>query len=54
MKINIISKTLLTAAVLAGFTQINAQQKSPGINISLMDKTVSPRDDFSNLLTVPG
>jgi putative endopeptidase len=46
MKINIISKTLLTALVLTGVSQINAQQKTPGINTSLMDKSVSPKDDF--------
>ncbi|MES2410699.1 MAG: M13 family metallopeptidase [Bacteroidota bacterium] len=46
MKFTILSKTLLTAAVFIGVVQINAQQKTPGINLSLMDKTVSPKNDF--------
>ncbi len=50
MKINIISKSVLTAMVLAGFTQVNAQQKTPGINTSLMDKTISPKNDFFNFV----
>ncbi len=50
MKINIISKSVLTAMVLAGFTQVNAQQKTPGINTTLMDKTVSPKNDFFNFV----
>jgi putative endopeptidase len=50
MKINSISKSVLTALVLAGFTQVNAQQKTPGINTSLMDKTVSPKNDFFNFV----
>jgi putative endopeptidase len=42
----IISKTLLTACVLTAAVQINAQQKTPGINTALMDKSVSPKDNF--------
>ena len=40
------SKTLVTALVISSAFQINAQQKSPGINTSLMDKSVSPKNDF--------
>jgi putative endopeptidase len=40
------SKTLLTACVLTTALQINAQQKTTGINTSLMDKSVSPKDNF--------
>ncbi|MES2748740.1 MAG: M13 family metallopeptidase [Bacteroidota bacterium] len=29
-----------------GFYQLNAQQKTPGINLDLMDRTVKPGDDF--------
>jgi putative endopeptidase len=46
MKFNSISKTLLTACVLTSAFQINAQQKTTGINTTLMDKTVSPKDNF--------
>ncbi|TBX71350.1 M13 family peptidase [Flavobacterium silvisoli] len=46
MKINAISKTLLAALVLAGVSESNAQKKTPGIDTSLMDKTVSPSTDF--------
>ena len=46
MKFTILSKTLLIVAVFTGAIQINAQQKTPGINLSLMDKTVSPKNDF--------
>ena len=46
MKFTIFSKTLLTAAIFTSAFQINAQQKTPGINLSLMDKTVSPKNDF--------
>lgn len=40
------SKVLLTACVLTAAIQSNAQQKAPGINTSLMDKSVSPKDNF--------
>jgi len=46
MKLIITSKALLTACVLASAFQVNAQQKTPGINTSLMDKSVSPKDNF--------
>ena len=46
MKFSTLSKTLLTAAVFTSAFQINAQQKTPGINLSLMDKMVSPKNDF--------
>jgi predicted metalloendopeptidase len=42
----IISKTVLTACALTAAFQVNAQQKTPGINTSLMDKNVSPKDNF--------
>ena len=42
----IISKTLLTACAFTAALQVNAQQKAPGINTSLMDKSVSPKDNF--------
>ena len=41
----IISKSLLTAFAFTAAFQINAQQKT-GINTSLMDKSVSPKDNF--------
>ena len=34
------------AASLFALNQINAQQKNPGINLDLMDKSVKPGDDF--------
>jgi putative endopeptidase len=34
------------AASLFALTQVNAQQKHPGINLDLMDKSVKPSDDF--------
>ncbi|MGL2962754.1 M13 family metallopeptidase [Flavobacterium sp. RSB2_4_14] len=40
------SKSLLVAFVFAGIFQANAQQKTPGIDTSLMDKSVSPKDNF--------
>jgi putative endopeptidase len=46
MKLITLSKTLLTACVFTSAFQINAQQKTPGINTSLMDKNVSPKDNF--------
>jgi len=46
MKINAISKTLLATLVFTGVSQVNAQKKTPGIDTSLMDKTVSPTNDF--------
>jgi len=46
MKLTFISKTLLAAFVFVGISNGNAQQKTPGIDTSLMDKSVSPKDDF--------
>mgnify|MGYP006354395009 FL=1 len=46
MKFNTISKTLLTAVLFTSALQVNAQQKSTGINLSMMDQSVSPKDDF--------
>jgi predicted metalloendopeptidase len=46
MKLTFISKTLLVAFVFVGISNGNAQQKTPGIDTSLMDKSVSPKDDF--------
>jgi predicted metalloendopeptidase len=46
MKITLLSKAVLAAALLAGVLQSKAQQKNPGIDLSLMDKTVRPNDDF--------
>uniref|UniRef100_UPI0025D5061B M13 family metallopeptidase n=1 Tax=Flavobacterium sp. TaxID=239 RepID=UPI0025D5061B len=46
MKFTFISRTLLTVAIFTSAIQINAQQKTPGINLSLMDKSVSPKNDF--------
>lgn len=40
------SKALLGACLIASAFQVNAQQKTPGINTSLMDKSVSPKDNF--------
>ena len=46
MKFSTFSKTLLSAFVFTSVLQMNAQQKKPGINLSLMDKSVSPKDNF--------
>ncbi|WP_396156489.1 M13 family metallopeptidase [Flavobacterium sp.] len=46
MKIITISKIVLAAFITVTTLQTNAQQKTPGINTSLMDKSVSPKDDF--------
>ena len=46
MKVITLSKTLLTAFVLTNAFQINAQEKTPGINVKLMDKAISPKDNF--------
>ena len=50
MKFAILSKALLTALIFASTFQSNAQQKNSGIDLSLMDKTVSPKDDFFNFV----
>ena len=46
MKFNTFSKTLLTAFVFTSAFQANAQQKSTGINLLMMDNSVRPNDDF--------
>ncbi len=46
MKFNTFSKTLLTAFVFTSAFQVNAQQKSTGINLLMMDNSVRPNDDF--------
>jgi len=46
MKIITISKILLAAFITINALQVNAQQKTPGIDTALMDKSVSPKDDF--------
>ena len=50
MKLTILPKALLSTLLFAGVVQSNAQQKSPGINLSLMDTSVSPKDDFFNFV----
>ena len=50
MKFTILSKSLMTIVLFISTYQINAQQKAPGINLSLMDKTVSPKNDFFNFV----
>ena len=44
------SKTLLVCFLFSGILLSNAQQKTPGIDISLMDKSVSPKNDFFNFV----
>lgn len=46
MKFSTLSKTVLAAFALTGAIQANAQDKNPGINTSMMDKSVSPKNDF--------
>ena len=46
MKLITISKTLLTILMFTVVYSMNSQQKTPGINIDFMDKTVSPTQDF--------
>ena len=43
-------KTLLVGFFFSGILLSNAQQKSPGIDLSLMDKSVSPKNDFFNFV----
>ena len=37
---------MLISLSFLGFSQLNAQQKTPGINVDLMDKSVKPSEDF--------
>ena len=46
MKIQWSKKASLVLLCLIGTQLTNAQQKSPGINVDFMDKTVKPGDDF--------
>ena len=50
MKIQLYKKMLFVIPALIGFSNTNAQkavtQKEPGINVSFMDKSVKPNDDF--------
>ena len=50
MKIQLYKKMLFVIPTLIGFANTNAQkaiaQKEPGINVSYMDKSVKPGDDF--------
>ncbi|MEM0542229.1 M13 family metallopeptidase [Flavobacterium sp. j3] len=50
MKISMNSKTLVISFLFSGILLSNAQQKTPGIDISLMDKSVSPKNDFFNFV----
>jgi len=50
MKKNTTSRALLATVLLASFLQINAQEKKPGIDLSLMDKSVRPNDNFFNFV----
>jgi predicted metalloendopeptidase len=50
MKIQLYKKMMFVIPALIGFTNSNAQkavtQKEPGINVSFMDKSVKPNEDF--------
>ncbi|MGV3697613.1 M13 family metallopeptidase [Flavobacterium sp.] len=46
MKFITISKVVLAAFAFTTASQVNAQEKSPGISPWYMDKTVSPKDNF--------
>ena len=50
MKIQLYKKMLFVIPAIIGFTNCNAQKevakKEPGINVSYMDKSVKPSDDF--------
>ncbi len=46
MKSSAISKFVCVAILMLSVFQINAQQKNTGIDISQMDKSVSPKEDF--------
>jgi putative endopeptidase len=50
MKINSFPKIWLTAVLLVVTLPTQAQQKKPGIDLSLMDKTVKPNDNFFNFV----
>ncbi|MCZ8196364.1 MAG: M13 family metallopeptidase [Flavobacterium sp.] len=46
MKASKIIKTTLFVGLITVFNTVNAQQKTHGINLDLMDKSVKPGDDF--------
>jgi predicted metalloendopeptidase len=46
MKLQTTIKFGFLAASLFALNQVNAQQKKPGLNLDLMDKSVRPNDDF--------
>lgn len=46
MKFITISKVFLTMVFFSSVIQINAQQKTPGINTSYMNTAISPKDNF--------
>jgi predicted metalloendopeptidase len=50
MKKNTLSKVVMLALVTLGTAPLNAQEKKPGIDLSLMDKSVRPNDDFFNFV----
>ena len=50
MKKNTISKVLFVALVALGTKPLQAQEKKPGIDTSLMDKSVRPNDNFFNFV----
>jgi predicted metalloendopeptidase len=50
MKRNTISKVLFVALVALGTKPLQAQEKKPGIDTSLMDKSVRPNDNFFNFV----
>ena len=50
MKFTFLSKTLCAAIFLSYAFHSNAQKKVPGIDLSLMDTSVSPKNDFFNFV----
>ena len=50
MKLQTTIKFGFLAASLFALNQVNAQQKKPGLNLDLMDKSVRPNDDFFNFV----
>jgi predicted metalloendopeptidase len=50
MKRNTLSTVVMLALVTLGTVPLNAQEKKPGIDLSLMDKSVRPNDDFFNFV----
>lgn len=50
MKRNTISKALFVTLVALSTAPMIAQEKKPGIDLSLMDKSVRPNDDFFNFV----